>query len=413
MNIEIITVGDELLTGHTVDTNSAFMAQKLTDRGLTVKYKTSVGDSIEDMEEAFRLALGRAQVVLVTGGLGPTDDDITKRAIVKVFKRNLVFHEEILEDLKKRFAKRGMELPPINQNQALLPQGATFFPNRNGSAVGICFAEQGKVFIALPGVPFEMQQILEDDVIPYLTGIDRNANARVVKLRTTGVPESKLAELIKPDLKLEPGMRLAYLPSFGGTDLRLIATGDDAVELDARVEKLVQHLENAAGKYIYGRDKDTLESVVGQLLKDNDKTLSVAESCTAGQLGMTITNVPGSSAWFIGGVQAYANDVKMDLLKVDAEILQEFGAVSEECAMAMAAGCRKLVNSDYALSITGIAGPDGGTDEKPVGTTFIGLASPHANLARQFHLGRDRTANRSRACYAALEMLRREILDIK
>lgn len=413
MDIEIITIGDEVITGHTVDTNSAFISQQLTGIGLNVKYKTSVGDALETMEEAFQLALKRSQVVITTGGLGPTEDDVTKKTIVKVFKRNLIFHEEVLEDLKKRFKLRGIDMPAINQNQALLPQGATFFPNKTGSALGICIAEHGKIFIALPGVPSEMQQILNDSVIPYLKGIKTGQTIRTAKLRTTGIAESQLAELITPQLKLEPGVRLAYLPSYSGVDLRVLAAGennDDALE---KVQKLVRYLEATVGKYIFGRDNDTLESVIGQLLLDNDKTLAVAESCTGGQLGMTVTSVPGASKYFLGGLIAYDNGIKINQLDVGADIIEKHGAVSEPCAAAMAAGCRNLFNADYALSVTGIAGPEGGSDEKPVGTVFIGLASAHANYARGYRLGVKREIIRTRAVYAAMEMLRHDILDIK
>ncbi|RKX27262.1 MAG: competence/damage-inducible protein A [Candidatus Zixiibacteriota bacterium] len=413
MNVEIITIGDELLCGHTVDTNAAHIADHLISAGFAVKYISTVGDSLEGMEEAFQLALKRADVVITTGGLGPTDDDITKRAIVRVFRRNLVLHDDILEQLKKRYADRGQQMPAISQNQALLPQGATFFPNKLGSAVGICIADRGHTLIALPGVPREMKQIIDDEVIPYLTDNFSSESVKTVTLRTTGITESRLAELIKPGLKVASGVKLAYLPSFCGVSLRITALGDEQKVVEEKVQQLVGYLEKTAGKYIYGRDDDTLETIVGQLLEDNDKTVGVAESCTGGQLGMMLTSVPGSSVYFRGGIVAYHNDVKILQLSVSPETLGEFGAVSLECAVAMADGCRKLLQTDYALSITGIAGPDGGSDEKPVGTTFIGLASTHTSYSRKFLFSFDRSVNRTRAAYAALEMLRRDILDIE
>lgn len=413
MDVEIITIGDEIITGHTVDTNSAYIARQLTAIGFDVKYLSAVGDSVEQMVDAFRLAIKRAQVVITTGGLGPTDDDITKKAIVKLFKRNLIFHADVLEDIRASYAQRGLDMPAINQNQALLPQGATFFPNKLGSALGICIAENDCVFISLPGVPAEMKQIVTDSVVPYLEGVKTGPVLKVVKLRTTGIIESKLAEMIAPKLKLEPGVKLAYLPSYGGIDLRIMAAGENEDEATGKAQKLVRYLESICGRYIYGSDDDTLESVVGQLLKDNDKTLAVAESCTAGQLGMLITSVPGSSAYFLGGVIAYSNNVKEKQLSVDHDIIKQYGAVSEQCAKAMAEGCRKVLGSDYALSITGIAGPEGGSEQKPVGTTFIGLSSMHGTYAKEFNFGTHRESNRARAAYAALELLRREILDIK
>jgi nicotinamide-nucleotide amidase len=413
MDTEIITIGDELVTGHTLDTNAALIARQVTDLGFNVRYQTSVGDSQEAMEEVFRLALKRARLVITTGGLGPTDDDVTKKAIVRVFKRNLIFHQEILDDIRARYAQRGIEMPAINQNQALLPQGATLFPNKHGSAVGLCIAEEGRIFIALPGVPAEAEQVLLDEVIPYLKGLRSSQATKIIKLRTTGIYESRLAELLGHEFKLETGVRLAYLPAYSGVDLRVMATGENPQEAGDKALRLVRHLEETCGRYIYGRDDDTLEGVVGQLLADNDKTLAVAESCTGGELGMLITSVSGSSGYFVGGVIAYSNDVKIEQLGVDAEIIEKRGAVSEPCAIALAVGCRQLMNSSYALSITGIAGPTGGTEDKPVGTTFIGLASAHASYARKFNFGERRDTGRARASYAALELLRREMLDIK
>jgi nicotinamide-nucleotide amidase len=413
MDIEIITIGDEILTGHTVDSNAAFMAERLLDIGYQVKYISSTGDSLDDMEEAFRLALSRAQLIITTGGLGPTDDDNTKKAIVKVFKRNLIYHEEILEDIKKRFDKRGIVMPPINQNQALLPQGAEFFPNKYGSAVGICIAEQNKTFISLPGVPFEMQQIFTEEILPYIAKMNEHQNIKIIKFRTTGIVESKLAELIKPKYIPESGVKLAYLPTFCGVDLRLVVTDENDASAVEKINNAHRIFESIIGKYIYGKNNETLPQVIGQLLKDNDKTLSVAESCTAGRLGSEITSVAGSSAWFEGGIIAYSNNVKINSLKVDQEIIDTDGAVSEKCAVAMVDGIRNITNSDYALSITGIAGPDGGDNEKPVGTTWIGLSSIHGSYARKFSFGNDRESNQRRAVFSALELLRREILDIK
>lgn len=412
MDVEIITIGDEIVNGLNTDTNSAHIARLLSGAGFNVKCITSVGDSLAEMEEAFRLALKRVPLVITTGGLGPTDDDLTKRAIVKVFKRNLIFNDDVLEQIKARFVGRGMEMPPASQNQALLPQGATFFPNQHGSAVGICLSEQGRIFIALPGVPLEMKQILADEVLPYLAGLKLKQATSSIILRTTGIGESRLSELIKTELKLLPGVRLAYLPSHGSVSLRVMATDENQDEADLKAKDLVRYLEKVVGKYVFGRGEDTLEAVVGQLLIDNDKTLSVAESCTGGQLGMTVTAAAGSSDYFVGGCLAYANEVKTAQLGVPAEIIETKGAVSEECAEAMAAGCRRMFNTDYALSITGIAGPDGGTEEKPVGTTYIGLSSAHTTFARLFRFGKDRAVNRTRAVYAALELLRRDILDI-
>ncbi|PWB68715.1 competence/damage-inducible protein A [candidate division GN15 bacterium] len=412
MEIEIITVGDEILTGHTVDTNAAFIAQQLTEAGFIVRHQSSVGDTVEQMEEEFRLAWKRSQIVIVTGGLGPTDDDLTKRAIVKLFKRNLVYHEEILEQIKERYRLRGIEMPAINQNQALLPQGGRFFPNKHGSAVGICIAEEGKIFIALPGVPMEMKQIMADEVMPYLRSLKTGHTLAIRKIRTTGIIESKIAEIVSAHLKLDFGVRLAYLPSLRGVDLRVMATGGTDAEALDKARAVERQLDEVCAKYIYGKDNETLEGVVGRLLADEQKWLSVAESCTGGLLGSTLTSVPGASAYFRGGVLAYANEVKTAQLGVSEKILTTHGAVSEQCAKAMAIGTRKLFDTDYALAVTGIAGPDGGTDDKPVGLVYIGLADRKTGFARKFQFGAGRDAIRLRAVYAAMELLRREILQI-
>ena len=413
MDCEIITIGDELVSGHRVDTNSAYIARQLTRLGINVKYKSSVGDSVPAIEECFRLALQRAKIIITTGGLGPTDDDITKKAIVKVFKRNLIFNEEILEDIKKQFAKRGLEMPAINQNQALLPQGATLFPNKYGSALGICITEKGRIFIALPGVPFEMKQIMTDEVAPYLKELDQDRALKIVSLKTFGIFESKLAEMITDNYKLKQNVKLAYLPSPSGIELRISAAAVNEDEANEAVQKTIREIETRVGRYIFGREDDTLEAVVGQLLIDNDRTLAVAESCTGGQLGMQITATPGSSKYFLGGIISYSNDVKIEQLKVDQDIIEKHGAVSKECAMAMAKGCRELFNSDYALSVTGIAGPDGGTEDKLVGLTYIGFSSIHDTFAKEFNFGSSRETNRTRAIYSALEIIRRNILDIE
>jgi len=412
MTVEIITIGDEIISGHTIDTNSAFIAQKLAEIGLPVLYKTAVGDDIRLMEEVISQALRRVDIVIVTGGLGPTDDDVTKRAIVKVFKRNLVFHEDVLEDLKKRFAERGIEMPSINQNQALLPQGATYLANKTGSAVGIVIEENGKIFASLPGVPREMQVMTTEELVPFLKSHSQHGYLKIIKLRTTGIMESALAEKIKPYIKIPDNIKFAYLPSYGGVDLRIIAEGDDKDEIDKSAEMLASKLREIVGKYIYGENDDTLEAVVGRLLKERKQTLATAESCTAGLLSGKITDVPGSSGYFERGFVTYTNESKSELLGVPEQTIIEHGAVSSQTAETMASGAREKARTDYGIAITGIAGPDGGTEEKPVGTVFIAVASDKGVVSKKFLMARDREINRNRSVYAALEMLRRVILEI-
>jgi len=413
MTVEIITVGDEIISGHTIDTNSAFIAQKLAEIGLPVLFKTAVGDDIRHMEEVFSLALKRADIVIVTGGLGPTDDDVTKRAIVKVFKRNLVFHEDVLEDLKRRFAERGIEMPSINQNQALLPQGATYLANKTGSAVGIVIEENGKIFASLPGVPREMQVMTTEELIPFLKSHGKHGYLKIIKLRTTGIIESALAEIIKPHIKIPDNIKFAYLPSYGGVDLRIIAESDIKEETDKSAEQLASKLRELVGKYIYGENDDTLEAVVGKLLLDRKRSLATAESCTAGLLSGKITDVPGSSGYYDRGFVTYTNESKTELLGVPEQTIIDYGAVSSQTAEAMAVGVREKARTDYGIAITGIAGPDGGTEEKPVGTVFIAVASEKGVVSKKFLMAKDREINRNRSVYAALEMLRRVILEIE
>jgi len=413
MTVEIITVGDEIISGHTIDTNSAFIAQKLAEIGLPVLFKTAVGDDIRHMEEVFSLALKRADIVIVTGGLGPTDDDVTKRAIVKVFKRNLVFHEDVLEDLKRRFAERGIEMPSINQNQALLPQGATYLANKTGSAVGIVIEENGKIFASLPGVPREMQVMTTEELIPFLKSRSKRGHLKIIKLRTTGIMESALAEIIKPHIKIPDNIKFAYLPSYGGVDLRIIAESDIKEETDKSAEQLASKLRELVGKYIYGENDDTLEAVVGKLLLDRKRSLATAESCTAGLLSGKITDVPGSSGYYDRGFVTYTNESKTELLGVPEQTIIDYGAVSSQTAEAMAVGVREKARTDYGIAITGIAGPDGGTEEKPVGTVFIAVASEKGVVSKKFLMAKDREINRNRSVYAALEMLRRVILEIE
>lgn len=412
MIAEIITIGDELLYGARVDTNAVFLAQKLDSAGIEVKYITTTGDNMDQMVDAINLAMRRAEIIITTGGLGPTDDDITKKAICKVFKRNLIFHEDVLEDLQKRFAARGLKMPAINQNQALLPQGAKLLANKYGSALGIVIEEKGQFFCSMPGVPIEMKTITEEELLPILMA--RMGNTVIIrhKLRAAGIMESSLAEKIRPGLKFSEGISLAYLPSYRGIDLCIKGTGTVKEEVEAGVKLLADGIRKTAGGYIFTEDDRQLEEVVGDLLKENGLTLATAESCTGGLLGGRITAIPGSSRYYLGGVVAYANEVKMNRLGVVRDTIERFGAVSAETAKAMAAGVIKALGADLGVSVTGIAGPDGGTDEKPVGTVFVGIATSNREIARKYSLGDNREMIRKRAVTAALDMVRRELTKL-
>ena len=410
---EIITIGDELLLGETTDTNAGYIARKLSGIGLSVQFKSTVGDSLERIEETIRHSLKRAQVVITTGGLGPTDDDLTKKVLVKFFKRQLVLNEQLLEEIRERYHRRGLKMPAINEEQALLPNNSTIFKNDIGSAAGIGIIENDYYFISLPGVPTEMRHVLDNEVIPFLAKQNFGQDIKITTLRLNGIVESSLAEAISADLEIGTGVKLAYLPSESGVDLRIVATADSKEKAEDKASKLVKQIEKKVGRFVYGYDSDSLQSVTGQLLSDNDKLLAVAESCTGGKLGEIITSVPGSSGYFAGGIIAYSNEVKISELGVKKTTLNKYGAVSAETAIEMALGARKRFSADFALSITGVAGPGGGSDDKPVGLTFIGIATAQKSYAKEFNFGRDRETNRARASYAALELLRRDILDLE
>ena len=410
---EIITIGDELLLGETTDTNAGYIARKLSGIGLSVQFKSTVGDSLERIEETIRHSLKRAQVVITTGGLGPTDDDLTKKVLVKFFKRQLVLNEQLLEEIRERYHRRGLKMPAINEEQALLPNNSTIFKNDIGSAAGIGIIENDYYFISLPGVPTEMRHVLDNEVIPFLAKQNFGQDIKITTLRLNGIVESSLAEAISADLEIGTGVKLAYLPSESGVDLRIVATADSKEKAEDKASKLVKQIEKKVGRFVYGYDSDSLQSVTGQLLSDNDKLLAVAESCTGGKLGEIITSVPGSSGYFAGGIIAYSNEVKISELGVKKTTLNKYGAVSAETAIEMALGARKRFSADFALSITGVAGPGGGSDDKPVGLTFIGIATAQKSYAKEFNFGRDRETNRARASYAALELLRKDILDLE
>ncbi|OGC77408.1 MAG: competence/damage-inducible protein A, partial [candidate division Zixibacteria bacterium RBG_16_40_9] len=360
MKAEIIIIGDEILYGQTVDTNSAFIAEKLGELGIEISYKTSVADDVKTIVEAIHLAQSRVNLIISTGGLGPTSDDLTLKGIAKAFKRNLIFHPEILKKIEERFKARGLEMPKINQNQALLPQGAKALENQLGSAPGILIEEDKKIFIALPGVPKEMKAMLEQEVIPLLK--TKVGKTKIVhrKIRTTGIIESKLYEKIQDLLKDLKEIKVAFLPSYQGVDLRLTANLKTSSKSKDAITQLEEKIKERIGEFIYGYDEQTLEEVVGKILKENGKTLSVAESCTGGLVLAKITNISGSSEYFERGVVSYSNQAKMEILGVPKELLDKSGAVSPEVALAMAKGIRQISKTDLGLSVTGIAGPTGG-----------------------------------------------------
>lgn len=406
MKSEIITIGDELLYGQVLDSNSSFIGERLTAEGIDVVFKTSVGDDISRITEAFNVGRSRADVIIASGGLGPTADDLTKKAVVKAFKRNLIFHQEILKQIEEAFRKRGSPMPKVNQNQALIPQGARALSNLWGVAPGIFLEDEGTLFFALPGVPAEMKWMLENEVLPILRVRKPDHFIIRKKLKTTGISESALYEKIERLIDPTSEIKVAFLPGYLGVDIRLTIESNDKHQAQPRIEEFERKIREILGTLIYGTDDQTLEEVVGKLLLEEKKTIAVAESCTGGMIGARFTSVSGSSKYFERGVVTYSNEAKTEFLNVPKDIIDKHGAVSEEVARLMAEGVRGLAKTDYGLSVTGIAGPTGGTAQKPVGLVLIGFSHENGSFAQKFLFGENRKSNRERAAQAALNIVR-------
>ncbi len=415
MRAEIISIGDELLIGQVINTNQAYIAEQLSGVGVAVARMTTVGDEEESILKAFEHALERHEIVIVTGGLGPTHDDITRKAVCKFFQTDLVVNEEALERVRQFFARRGLAPRKINEDQALVPRGCTVIRNLQGTAPGYLFERQGKYFIAMPGVPFEMKAMVQSFVVPFFAQRASGIVIRHRTLKTTGIGESFLAEQIGDVHKIfspDSGIALAFLPSPLGTRLRISVRAVSLNDANEKIQSVEERIRARASKYIYGADGEELEEVVGRLLSKRKLTLSVAESCTGGLIADKITNVPGSSNYFERGVIAYSNQSKVEELAVPLVLIQDHGAVSREVAEAMAVGVRMKSSTDIGVSTTGIAGPSGGTPEKPVGLVWIGYSDAHDTLALHFNFGDDRRRVKERASQAALELVRRRLLKI-
>lgn len=411
MLAEIITIGDELLIGQVIDTNSAWMAEQLNLAGIRVHQITSISDDREHILATLKEASERAQLLLITGGLGPTKDDITKKTLCDYFGTSLVFNEEAYQNVANLFYHRGVAVSEVNRLQAMVPANCRVIPNCNGTAPGMWFEKDNCIYISMPGVPFEMKAIMEQGVLPLLMQ-KRNQVIIHRTILTEGVGESMLASIIEPwEDSLPENIKLAYLPQPGMVRMRLTAYGTDRDQLQAAVNQAEKELYPYAGKYIFGFDEDTMESVVGKLLLQKGKTLSTAESCTGGSIAQLITSIPGSSEYFKGSIVAYSNEIKEKFLGVSKQILIDHGAVSEQTVIAMAEGIRERFSTDFAIAVSGIAGPAGGTDEKPVGTTWIAVATPTGTAARKFLLGDHRGRNIRKASIAALNMLRKKLTE--
>jgi nicotinamide-nucleotide amidase len=412
MNAEIITIGDELLIGQTIDTNSAWMGAELSRLGFRVVRITSVSDNKEEIINTLKEKPGKCDVVLITGGLGPTSDDITKQTLCKFFDTKLVFNEEVFRVIEKMMQRRNIPMNKNSRSEAEIPESCRVLSNAMGTAPGMWFEKEGTIFISMPGVPFEMKHIMTEHVIPELRNRFRSQVIIHRNIMTYGTGESRLAELLIDFEKELPGsVKLAYLPSFGVIKLRLTGSGEDEKSLSEVIDYQVKKLYTIIPEYIFAENEESLEAVIGRLLAGKGKTLSLAESCTGGEIAHIITSVPGCSVYFKGSVTAYHNTVKTQLLGVPEEVLTRYGAVSKETVEAMAEGANKLFKTDYSVATSGIAGPDGGTPEKPVGTVWIAVASCGKIVSRSYTFGNERTVNIKRFSYTALNMLRKQIIS--
>lgn len=412
MKAEILTIGDEILIGQIVDTNSAWLGQELNLLGIKVNRINSISDDHFAIISALEESLSRADIVLITGGLGPTKDDITKKAIADFFQVEMIFNEDVMDYVASLFAARGIVMAESNKSQAMLPANCKVLHNSNGTAPGMWFEKDNKVIVSMPGVPYEMKGIFSEEVIPSLKQHFKTPIIKHKTVLTQGVGESTLMEKIETweNSLAANALKLAYLPQPGMVRLRISGVGENEKQLEDLIQSKVEELQQLIPSYIFGYDNETLEQVVGQLLAKNGKTLSTAESCTGGYIAHLITSISGSSAYFMGSVVAYDNRIKEEILNVSHQNLIDFGAVSQQVVEEMALGVQAKFKTDYAIATSGIAGPTGGTAEKPVGTVWVAIASPLGVKSKLLRFGNSRERNIRQAAIFALNLLRKEIL---
>jgi len=412
MKAAIITIGDELLIGQTIDTNSAWIGAELSKSGFDVSRITSVHDRRDDIIFALNEAAGKTDVVLITGGLGPTSDDITKQTLCEFFNTHLIINDEVLMMIQKMMMLRNFPMNERNRHQAEVPESCRVLKNAAGTAPGMWFEKEGTIYISMPGVPYEMKYLMTELVLPEL---NKRFTSQVIihrNIMTYGTFESKLADILTDfESGLPDNIKLAYLPASGIIKLRLTGTGTDYNSLLRLVTEQVGKLNKIIPEFIYAEDEESLEMVIGKLLKSAKKTVCTAESCTGGEVAHLLTSVAGSSAYYKGSVIAYANSVKTQLLGVEEYIIEKYGAVSQETVKEMAIGARKLLNTDYAVATSGIAGPDGGTETKPAGTIWIAVASEKEVVFEKHVFGNDRITNIKRFTLAALNLLRKQVIN--
>lgn len=411
MKLEIICIGDELLIGQTVDTNSVWMAEQLNQMGIAVHQIVTIADDWDQMLKTFSEAEKRSDVVLITGGLGPTIDDLTKDVLCEFFNTELVLNVEVLQQIESYFAAKGREMLESNVQQAYLPKSCTILPNQHGTASGMWFERNNKVFASMPGVPSEMKGIMKEEVLPRLKKLAPSSSIMHKTVVTEGIPESYLAEEIKDwEASLaEEKIKLAYLPSHGLVKLRLSLYGEEEGLAKKKIDRKIAEIRKLIPEHILDDGDINLERSIAKLLKGTGRTLGTAESCTGGYLAHLITSVPQCSNYFKGAVVAYDNTVKVDFLDVQLEEIEKHGAVSKSVVEQMADGARKKLEVDYTLATSGIAGPDGGTADKPVGTIWVALASKDEIISKKFSFGKDRVSNIRLTANAALGMLRQKL----
>jgi len=410
LKAEIIAIGSELLTPFRTDTNSLWLTERLNSVGIQVKAKAIVGDDEPRLEEAIKDALRRSDVIISTGGLGPTEDDITRKVFARVTARQLLLDYDVLADIRQRFASRGYQMTPNNERQALIPKGATVLPNPRGTAPGIKMTQDGKLLVLLPGPPREMKPMFDDYVRVDLEKMSRGIRISSRTLKVTGLGESAMDDLIAPIYRNYSNPTTTVLFTDSELEIHLTATAETAQRAEVLVDDLAEKLADKLGHYMYSAHGESMEEVVGHRLELKGYTIATAESCTGGLIAERITRVPGASHYFLGGVVSYTEEAKSALLGVSEEMLERRGVVSGDVAEAMAVGAKERFGSTIGVSTTGIAGPGGGTESTPVGTVYVGLADDVGTENRRMILPGDRHLIRWRASQAALEMVRRRYL---
>jgi nicotinamide-nucleotide amidase len=411
LKVELITIGNELTTGEVVDTNAASMAEMLAGAGMEVVFITTTGDDPRRIEEALLQARERADAIVVSGGLGPTKDDMTAGAAAGAFGLRLVLNREVLDGLRQRFAQRGMEMPVSNEKQAFFPDQAEIIPNPQGTASAFALRRSGKIFIFLPGVPRELDYLFREYVIPLLEGEEKEKTVvRSTTLKVFGFTESAIADLLRDIDPRNFRAQLAYLPRFPENHLKITVKGNLPEEVEGNLRKFEQILREKLRGRVIAAGQETLEEIVGRLLLSKRATLAVAESCTGGLATHRLTQVPGSSDYLERGVVVYSNAAKVEMLQVPASLIAAQGAVSAEVAEKMAEGVRRLSHTTLGLAITGIAGPGGGSEQKPIGTVFIALASPQGTVSRRYQFSGDRSQIKIISAYTAIDWIRRYCL---